>query len=251
MTSVLASGVKVTLDKLPKADRRSRSTAGELPHALDVALHLLHELIGGLESHFVSKTLAEREPQRLAVEIALEVEQIGLYEQFPGLLERRAHADADRRIVSPRLPGVDPGRGDERHRLGNDVRGRHAQVTSAGIALDDRALELERSTEELARGRHVALLDQPPDPARRDGLAPQFEQWYDSGVEGGARAQQLRIAARAVAEAEVLPDADVARVQGAGEHVPAEGLRLEAGELRGERDHDQLVDAELAHAIDL
>jgi hypothetical protein len=77
MTSVLASGVNVTLDKLPKAtppelpvrdlaktgsslrsSRFSRVSENRLfrafPHALDVAPHLLDELLGGLESLFVA-----------------------------------------------------------------------------------------------------------------------------------------------------------------------------------------------------
>src|SRR5918999_3171039 len=67
----------------------------DLASLLDVGPHLLLEGLDRLEALLAPHPLDERHAQRLAVEVALEVDQVGLDEQPSAGLEHRPHADVD------------------------------------------------------------------------------------------------------------------------------------------------------------
>ena len=77
-----------------------------------------------------------------------------------------------------------------------------------------------------------------------DDLPVDLEQRHDARLEARPALEQLRVALRAVAEAEVLADADERRAEPLDEHLVDERLRRLRGERRVELDHDELVDAE-------
>ena len=79
----------------------------------------------------------------------------------------RVDADRDRRALAERRAGVDAEARDEQRRLRAEVRGREAERAAAGLARDDRALDLDRAAEQRRRAAHVAGGDEPPDRASR------------------------------------------------------------------------------------
>src|SRR6185437_8042386 len=58
----------------------SRSSGRDRPRVLDVAAHLLHQRLDGLEALLAAQALEELHPQRRAVEVAVEVHEEGLDE---------------------------------------------------------------------------------------------------------------------------------------------------------------------------
>ena len=62
----------------------------DLARLLDVAVHLRDQLVDRVEALLAPHPLQERDPQRLAVEVAVEVDQVGLDQQAAAGLERRA-----------------------------------------------------------------------------------------------------------------------------------------------------------------
>src|SRR2546427_1522761 len=71
-----------------------RVRGDKLARALDVPAHLLHERVGAVEATLAAQSREEVQAQLAAVQVALEVEQVGL-DQLPAAgLEGGAHADA-------------------------------------------------------------------------------------------------------------------------------------------------------------
>ena len=86
---------------------------------------------------------------------------------------------------------------------------------------------------------------------RGDDLAVDLDERHDARLERGLRAQQVGVALGLVAEAEVLPDRDLASPRAADEHVVDELLRPLGGERAVERDHHQLAHAEAGDQVGL
>src|SRR5829696_8962396 len=77
--------------------RNSASGGGraDLTRLVHVAPHLRDELVDRLEAPLAAQALEERDPQRLPVEIAVEVQKVGLDQQAATGLERGTDADVD------------------------------------------------------------------------------------------------------------------------------------------------------------
>ena len=148
------------------------------------------------------------------------------------------------RAATPRDRRVDAVAGRHERRVGHDVRRRVAELAAALVAVRDLAGERERLAEQVPGVLDRAAQHEPADVARRDDLAVDLEQLDDPRLEAPVGAQQLGVALRLVAEAEVLADRDVRRAERADEHVVDELLRAARGELAVERDDDELLDAE-------
>ena len=91
----------------------------------------------------------------------------------------------------------------------------------------------ERRAEQLAGVLHGAAADQAADVAGGDDLAVDLQQRRDAGLEARVGAQQSASPCGLVAEAEVLADRDVRRLQRADEDVVDELLRRCARRTRG------------------
>ena len=88
----------------------------------------------------------------------------------------------------------------------------------------------ERRAEQLVGVLDGAAEHEPADVARGHDLAVDLEQVDHARLEAPVGAQQLVVAGRLVAEAEVLPHADVLGAQRPDEHVVDEALRAAPGE---------------------
>src|SRR5512132_452830 len=73
--------------------------AGDVAGPLDVAAHLLDERLDAVEAPLAAQPLEEVEPQVLAVQIGLDVDDVGLDQHPAPGVESRPHADVDRRRV--------------------------------------------------------------------------------------------------------------------------------------------------------
>src|SRR6195256_854702 len=75
----------------------ARMRRDELARARDVAVHLLDERLGAVEAPLAAQPREEVQAQLAAVQVAIEVEQVGLDQLAAAGLEGGAHADADGR----------------------------------------------------------------------------------------------------------------------------------------------------------
>src|SRR3954447_10091376 len=234
----------------------SRCSGRDRPRVLDVAAHLLHQRLDRFEALLPPQALEELHPQRRAVEVAVEVHEEGLDELAAAGDEHRAHADVrggdvHGAVGGPRAAGVDAVAGDDVAIDGDEVGRREAQRAPALVAVGDLAGDREGSAQQLVGVLDRAAEHQPADVAGRHHLAVDLEQVHDACLEAAIAAQQLLAAGRLVAEAEVLPHADVLGVQRADEDVVDEALRAAPGELAVEGDDDQLLHPELLNELDL
>jgi hypothetical protein len=97
----------------------------------------------------------------------------------------------------------------------------------------------------------VAGRDQPADVGGRHDLAVELDQARHARLEAALGREQRRVAAGAVAEAEVLPDRDPVGVEPLDQHTLDELLGRLARERAVERDHDELAHAEAADQVGL
>src|SRR5947207_785134 len=102
-----------------------------LARALDVALHLGDERLGGVKAPLAAQALDEVKPQLAAVEVALEVQQVGLDQLAAARLEGGPHADADRCRTAVGKAGIDAMARAGEGLVGDQVGGRKAQLTAA------------------------------------------------------------------------------------------------------------------------
>ena len=100
------------------------------------------------EAPLAAQALEELEAQRAAVQVAVEVEQVGLDQLAPAGLEGRAHADAHRRRAAVCEAGVHAVAGACERLLGDQVGGRKAQLAPALVAVHHLAAELEGRPEQ-------------------------------------------------------------------------------------------------------
>src|SRR5581483_3404493 len=112
---------------------------------LRVAAHLRDQVLDARKAPLAAKAGDERDAQALAVEVAVEVEQVGLDEEPAAGLEGRAHADVHGGRLAVGEGRVHPvPRADEVVRR-DDVGRREAQAAAAAVARDHLALEQEGS----------------------------------------------------------------------------------------------------------
>src|SRR5436190_7030623 len=141
--------------------RRQASSGGlacgkRLARALDVAVHLGDERLRAGKAPLAAQALDEVKPQLAPVEVALEVQQIGLDQLAAARLEGGAHADADGRRTAVGEAGIDAVARAGQGLVGDQVGGRKAQLTATFVAAHDLAAELEGRPQQAVGGGHVA-----------------------------------------------------------------------------------------------
>ena len=212
-----------------------------------------------VEAPLAAQAGEEREPQLAVVEVAVEVEQVGLDEHAAAGHEGRADAHVGRRrppaplavLLDRGAAGVDAvARVDERV-LRHQVGGREAELAPALVAVLDDAAELERRAEEAVGLLEVAGHHEAADVGRGDDLAVDLHQRHHARLEGGLRAQQVGVALGLVAEAEVLPHRHLRGAELGDQDVVDELLRPLGGERAVERDHHELAHAEPGDQVGL
>src|SRR6185503_19850239 len=140
---------------------------GDRAGTFDVAPHLLDEPVDAVEAALAAQPLEELEAQRLVVEIALEVQQIGLDQLAAAALEHRAHADVHRRrplaVRGEGTAGVYavPRRAVPLARY--EVRRREAERPAALVAVLDGAVDGERRAKQRSRVLQGAARDEAAD----------------------------------------------------------------------------------------
>src|SRR5215204_1612218 len=204
-----------------------------LPRRLDIARDLVDQLLLAAENLLVAQPLPELDHQTAPVEVAVEVEQVGL---DPPLLAAIVWIRADRDRGAARLSileaggaGVDPVRGHDQARLDRQVRRRIAECPPSLVATDDDAVQLGRTSQQLRRLGDLTRVQAPPDLRRGDA----GEQRHPEHLVAETR-EQVEIASPSVAEAEVGAGDDDGRIP---ELAGCELLRLEPGDLEREVDH--------------
>ncbi len=121
----------------------------------------------------------------------------------------------------------------------------------AFVSVHDFAAQLEARPQQPVGLGDLAGEHQAADVAGGDDLAVDLEQRVHDGRKARVGGQQPRVALCLVAKAEILADRDLRGTEGADEHVVDELARRALGELRVERDHDQLPHAQLGHELGL
>src|SRR6202161_419965 len=214
-------------------------------------MHLLDQRLGRREAPLAAQTPNNPQARRLAVEVAVEVEQVGLDQLAAPGLERRAHADADRGRAPVGEARVDAvARTDERV-IGHEVGRRKAERAPALVAVDDLAAELEGRAEQLIGLAQLAGEDESADVTGGDDLTVDLEQRMHARREALVGLQQPRVALRLVPEAEVLADRDLLGAERADEHLLDELVGRALCEGRVEWDHDELLHAERGDQLGL
>src|SRR3954469_16294828 len=120
----------------------------EAPHRADVVVHLAHEVVDGREAALPAQALAEVHAQRRVVEVALEVQDVGLDQLVAPGLELRADPDVDRRRAPVDQAGVDPVPRRDVAGGRQEVGGGEAEVAAAGVAVGHRAGHHERGPQQ-------------------------------------------------------------------------------------------------------
>ena len=132
--------------------------------------------------------------------------------------------------------------------VGLHVRGGKAEGPASAGAPHDLALHRVQASEQPRRALDVAGLEGRPDLRRGDRDSIHHEGGHHVGAEAepdAQRLEQLRVAARAAAEAVVEADHDGARLEPPDEHVAHERLGLHRRHVPREGHDDGRVDARL------
>src|SRR5919108_4470980 len=234
-----------------RSRRRKPRRLADLARLDDVPLHLLDQRVHRLEALLSPHALDERDAEVLAVQVAVEADQVGLDEEATAGLERRADPHVHGRRIPVCPGGVDAVPGTDERVVGHDVRGRDPELAPAAVAHYHLAFEQERAAQELGRVAHVTCQNEPTNVARGDRLAGPLHERHHPRLELRPGAEELGRALRALAEAEVLAHGHALCAEPAGQHVDGELLRAERRELAVERDHDELLDAETGDQVAL
>src|SRR4051812_13881218 len=150
--------------------RRVAGSSRDRPSLVDVPAHLLDERVDRVEALLAAQPLEELEPQRLPVEVAVEVEQERLDELPAAGYEHRPNAHVRRRRA--RLAGRDR-RAAGVHAVprrhvpvgGQEVRRREPELAPALVAVDDLADHGERRAEQRVGVLDRAAQHEPADVA--------------------------------------------------------------------------------------
>src|SRR6476469_775483 len=149
----------------PEGSRPLESSTDALG-VIDVAVHLLDQLLDLVVGTLAAQPLDEGDAQGLAVEILAVVDQVGLAQDPAAALESRPDADVDSGRDAVGEGGVDPVAGDREAVVGDQVGGREAELAAPLVALDDGTLDHERGAEAVSGPDHVAGGDEGADPGR-------------------------------------------------------------------------------------
>jgi len=188
-------------------------------------LQLRDEGVDPVELALAAQEVRELDPGVLAVEVAVEVEQVRLEQRVVGVLvERRAATEIDRTrvplAVTTQVPtGVDAV-GRQAHGVGHlDVGRREAEQASPLVALHDRPAGLERAPEHRRGQFDLATGHRTPDGGGADrflhpvGAVDEFERGHLEVVGLPEPGEQRDVALPPTAEVEVLTDDDLSRSQ--------------------------------------
>ena len=237
-----------------------RSTAlisrwGPLPHSFDVAVHLGDQIVDVVESLLTAEPVREADASRLAVEVAVEIEDIGLDQRQARLrVEGGAPTDGDRRESRHAVGGREHSRvhaiGGQADVLGNaHVRGRETEQAAARVAVLDRPAHFVRTPEHRGRAGDVARGEQLADSGRGVGHAGVAIECGDETqsdcLEAELRAHQLEqrdVAVAAITEMKIRTDHYEPSVQRAREELLDELLRRFLASRGVERQDETLVD---------
>ena len=141
--------------------------------------------------------------------------------------------------------------GDRRVHRRSDVGGREAEHLAAAVAANHHALDAVRPAQRLGGGDDVARVDAGPDVGgrERDGFVPVVLGHQGHALDREAEplprlAQQADVACGLLAEGEVLPDHDLDDMQVLDQQLVDVALGGQLHEVRGERHHQEDVDAQ-------
>ena len=198
-----------------------RARLGEqLAGVFDVVAELGADRVDAVELALAAQEVLEADLGLLAVEVALEVEQVRLEQRVVGVLvERRPAPEVDgARVDRPVGPLVAAGVhavGGQAHRVGHlDVGRREADQAAALVATDDGAAHLVGPAEHPGGQLDVAAGERPPDGRAADrlvdavGPGDQVDRVDDEVVVDAVLLEQPDVAVAMAAEVEVLADDD-------------------------------------------
>src|ERR1019366_9311685 len=223
----------------------------QLARAGHVAADLLDQRLGVLEAALAAQAREELEAQIAPVEVAVEVEDVGLDQLTAAGLEGRTHADADSCRAPVGQAGVDAVPGAHERLVRHEVGRGEAQLAAASVSADDLPPHLEGAAEQPVRLGHLAGEDEAANVAGGDDLAVDLEQRMHDGSEARVGRQQPRVTLSLVAEAKVLTDRHPAGAERTYEYVVDELGGRALRELGVEGDHDQLPPPELGQQLGL
>ena len=165
--------------------------------------------------------------------------------------ERRADADVDRRAGAVGAGDVDAVTRAHERLVGNDVGRREAELASAAVAGDDLASQLKRRAEEAHGHLDLAGGDQRADVARGDDLAVDLDQRHHSGLESPVGRS---IAASPVARCPKRKFSPTETRVALSRPTSTWSMNSRGALVREpvvERDHDQLLHAQLRDQLGL
>src|SRR5439155_26063539 len=153
------------------------------------------------EAPLPAQPLQKVEAQLLAVQVAVEVEQVGLDQLAAPGLESGPHADADgcrrggvERRGAAGHAGVYAVAGTGERLVGNEVGGREAEFAPARIAAHDLPRQLERHAQQVVCIAHLAGQHQAANVAGGDDLPVDLEQPVYERLKSRVGGEQARIA---------------------------------------------------------
>ena len=197
---------------------------------LDVRTELFFERVDPREPNLLAEPVGDLHSCVLAIEVAIEVDEVCLDEEETVLVvERGATTDVDRgrmrQPVGAHVPaGVHAVAGEGNRSWDREVGGREADRSAAGVAVFDDTSHLVRPAQEPIGGIDVAGAYEPADGGRRNHAAQLgvVQQRHRRDLESPVHADPLHgrgVALPAVAEVEVFPADLVASAQSLDHHV--------------------------------
>ena len=204
---------------------------------VDVVDELGPDGFDAVELALAAQEVLEADLGRFAVEVALEVEEVGLEQRVVGVLVKRRPAPeidgarVDGPVGSLVAAGVHT-IGGQAHRVGHvDVGRREADLAAALVATDDGAPHLVGPSQHPGGELDVAAGERPPDGRAADRLLDavrpddQVHRVDDEVVIDAVLLEQPDVAVAVAAEVEVLADDDDLDRQAVDEHALDERLR--------------------------
>src|SRR4029077_19142418 len=136
---------------------------------LDVVVDRSHEPLERVEPALLPDRRPDLDDEPLAVEVVVEVEQMGL-DPTLDTVEVRVRANRDCRSMIAGPTGVDSVGRDEKVLRNVEVRRREPELATASVAAYDDPLDFGRPSEQRRRSPDLARADKLTDPAGRDVL---------------------------------------------------------------------------------
>src|SRR5205085_6863320 len=139
---------------------------------------LLDQRGDAVELLLAAQSMQKVEPQRRAVDVAGEIEQVG-FDGAPRAVKGRPYAHVRHRavvpVVQPGAADVDPIAGQHPLLIYGDIGGREADLTATPVAFDHRAANGERAAEQRRGLLDIAGAQQFADARRADRGAVETE----------------------------------------------------------------------------